>query len=340
VRRLCRRSARASTHAANTPAKAPNRCACHEIPRAPGRTPHNIPPQSSNNTAATASCAILRLNTPRTSRNANHPKARPDAPIVTVSLGAVSHTPKPPNPHTIPVTANHLAKPVAVTRNANTRMGIVFPTRWSQPLSNSGDQTMPSSPPRLRGSIPASSRSAGRIPSTISTSNSKTVNAPASMAAAAGCRGRTRLLSDSCEPVKDDFGDVTPSTVRWSDRAPPTGNATGGLRGSGPELPVEFLRGLVQRAAVGARGKILPSRVGDHESDIGAFPAPTGTLGHRQRGVQHGPGRDTGEDSLVLQQLPGPPESVVGPYREPTVEHALVVQFGDEPLVDVAQPVN
>src|SRR5947207_2924438 len=55
--------------------------------------------------------------------------------------------------------------------------------------------------------------------------------------------------------------------------------------------------------------------------------------------VQHRTSRDSGEDSLVLQQLPRPPQRVVGADGVPPIEDTRVVQLGHEPLVEVPQPV-
>ena len=56
--------------------------------------------------------------------------------------------------------------------------------------------------------------------------------------------------------------------------------------------------------------------------------------------MQDRAGRDAGEDALLLDQLAGAPQRVLGSDGEPGVEHGGVVQLRDEAFVDVAQAVD
>ena len=113
--------------------------------------------------------------------------------------------------------------------------------------------------------------------------------------------------------------------------------ATGPLR---PELTLEPVLGLVDGAFVGPGGEVLPAAVADHEDDVGALAGPDGLGGLRERGVQDRAGRDAGEQALALEQLPDPAHRVARADREARVDQRLVVQLGDEALVEVAQAVD
>src|SRR3954451_13106226 len=103
---------------------------------------------------------------------------------------------------------------------------------------------------------------------------------------------------------------------------------------SGPELALEPLGGLLQRARVGAGREALPAAVTDDERDVGALVAlARDPVGDRQGGVQDRAGRDSGEDALMLDEFAGAPQRVVGRHREPGGEHRVVVELGDEALV-------
>ena len=69
-------------------------------------------------------------------------------------------------------------------------------------------------------------------------------------------------------------------------------------------------------------------------------PGPHGLRGLGERGVQDRAGRDAGEDALRLEQLAGAAYGVARADREARVDQRLVVQLGDEALVEVAQAVD
>src|SRR4051794_36552623 len=118
--------------------------------------------------------------------------------------------------------------------------------------------------------------------------------------------------------------------------APPGGDGAA----SGPELALEAILGLVDRALVGAGGQVLPAAVRDHERDVGGL-ALADALGRlAERRVQDRAGRDAGEDALVVEQLTDPPDGVPRPDREAGVDQRLVVQLRHEALVEVAQAVD
>src|SRR4051794_15648678 len=110
--------------------------------------------------------------------------------------------------------------------------------------------------------------------------------------------------------------------------------------GSGPELALEPVLGLIDRALVGTGGEVLPTTVADHEGYVGLLPCLERLRGLGQSSVQDRPGGDSGEDAFELEQFPDPAYGVPRPDREPGVDEGLVVQLGDEPLVEVAQTVD
>ena len=71
-------------------------------------------------------------------------------------------------------------------------------------------------------------------------------------------------------------------------------------------------------------------------TDPGAF----GLGGLREGGVEDRAGRDPGEDALTVEQLTHPAYGVSWTDRESGVDHGLVVELGDEALVDVPQRVD
>ncbi len=91
---------------------------------------------------------------------------------------------------------------------------------------------------------------------------------------------------------------------------------------------------------VGAGGQVLPAGVGDHEGDVGALTGPACRLADSQRGVQHRARRDAGEDPFGVHQLAGAAHGVGRADRVPGGQHLRVVQFGHEPLIDVAQRID
>ena len=109
---------------------------------------------------------------------------------------------------------------------------------------------------------------------------------------------------------------------------------------SRPELAFQLGFGFVEGAGVGAGGQVLPAAVGDHERDVGALarrPRPWPPCRARRAGARR---------SRCRRRCPRPraARGCGAPRRrghgEPGGQHGLVVQFGDEALVDVAQPVD
>src|SRR6476661_4889452 len=109
---------------------------------------------------------------------------------------------------------------------------------------------------------------------------------------------------------------------------------------SGPELALEAVLRLVDGALVGPGGEVLPATVADDEGDVGTLARLDGLGRLAERRVQDRPGGDAGEDALLLEQLPDSAYGVPRPDREPRVDQRLVVELGDETLVEVAQPVD
>src|SRR3954451_4578743 len=110
--------------------------------------------------------------------------------------------------------------------------------------------------------------------------------------------------------------------------------------GSGPELSFEAVLGVVDRALVGTRGEVLPPAVTHHEHDVRALTSLDRLRRLAQRCMHDRTRRDPCEDPLGLQQLADPSYGVPRTDREPRVDQRGVVQLGDEPLVEVAQPVD
>src|SRR3954451_4619979 len=105
---------------------------------------------------------------------------------------------------------------------------------------------------------------------------------------------------------------------RPSGRRPPPQAAC--RRRSGPELALQLGGRLLERARVGAGGQVLPPAVADDEADVGPPARRDLLVGDAERGVQDRAGRDTGEDALALDQLPGAVDGVLGPDAEPRVQ--------------------
>src|SRR3954451_2056943 len=74
-------------------------------------------------------------------------------------------------------------------------------------------------------------------------------------------------------------------------------------RDSRPELALEALLGLVDRALVGPGGQVLPAPVADYENDVRPRAGAHALRCLAECRVQNGTGRDAGEDSLRLEQL-------------------------------------
>src|SRR6266496_3903994 len=117
-------------------------------------------------------------------------------------------------------------------------------------------------------------------------------------------------------------------------------NSRGFLGWSGPEVAVQASGGFVDGAAVGAGGEVLPAGVGDDEDHVGAVTRGGGFFGYGQGGVQDGAGRDAGEDTFRFEELAGAAQRVVGADRVAAGEDGLVVELGNEALVEVAQAVD
>src|SRR4051794_7092538 len=114
----------------------------------------------------------------------------------------------------------------------------------------------------------------------------------------------------------------------------------GRVQPSGPELALQGGGGLLESARVGAGREVLPAAVADDEADVGPPPRRDLLVGDAERRVQDRAGRDAGEDALALHQLTGAMDGVLGPHGEAGVQQRGIVELGDEPLVDVAQPVD
>src|SRR5688500_6377986 len=112
------------------------------------------------------------------------------------------------------------------------------------------------------------------------------------------------------------------------------------MPGSGPELSVEPVLGLVDGAFVGAGREVLPATVAHHEGDVGALAGLDGLGRLAERGVEDGAGGDAGEDALELEQLTHAAYGVARTDAEARVDQRGVVELGDEPLVEVAQAVD
>src|SRR3954462_4588104 len=90
----------------------------------------------------------------------------------------------------------------------------------------------------------------------------------------------------------------------------------GSARAAGPELALEGLLGLLERAGGGAGREVLPAAVRDHEGDVGPLTVTHGLHRLAHRGVQDRAGGDAGEDALLLDQLTGTTQRLARPYRE------------------------
>src|SRR4051794_30213079 len=104
----------------------------------------------------------------------------------------------------------------------------------------------------------------------------------------------------------------------------PIGASTREIYRSGPELALEPLGRLVERAGVRTGRQVLPARVADHERDVCALARLDRTVGLRERGVQDRAGGDADEQPLLVDELPRAPQRVLGADREARVEHRRV----------------
>src|SRR5699024_1569729 len=127
---------------------------------------------------------------------------------------------------------------------------------------------------------------------------------------------------------------------RYLARYPPTSHRCVTGVGSGPELAVEPLLGLLESAFVGTGGEVFPTGVGDDERDLCPLPFLFGPSCHTHGGVQGTSGGDPGEDALYVQEFPGAFECSIGGDGKAGGEHRLVVELRYETLVDVAQAVH
>src|SRR5262249_46076078 len=110
---------------------------------------------------------------------------------------------------------------------------------------------------------------------------------------------------------------------------------------SGPELAVEVFDGrLRRRGRVAARGQVLPAPVRDDEDDVRRFTGPEGPAGDADGRVEGRAGRDAGEDALLGEEFTRSRHRVGRADGEARGQHRLVVELGDEALVQVPQPVD
>src|SRR3954453_5723225 len=110
--------------------------------------------------------------------------------------------------------------------------------------------------------------------------------------------------------------------------------------GSGPELALEVVLRLVERAFVGAGREVLPAAVADDERDVRAVTGLDRLGRDAERRVQDRAGGDAREDAFRRPQLARPPYGVAWADREARSQDRLVVQLGHKALVEVAQPVD
>src|SRR4051812_4998929 len=108
----------------------------------------------------------------------------------------------------------------------------------------------------------------------------------------------------------------------------------------GPELALECGLGFVDRSGVGAGGEVLPAAVRLDQHDLGLRTVACGAFGLSNRGMQDRARRYPGEDAFLLDELSRTANRVTAANRERGVDEGLVVQLGDEALVDVAQAVD
>ncbi len=134
-----------TSKAAATPAIAPNRCASHEMPGWPGRTPQRIEPYSTPTTIATARVTGDRSTNPRATRKPNHPNTRPDAPIW-MAVFPNSQTSAPPKAMITAFTTNSARVAVAASKAPIRISGGVFEMRCGKLACRSGMPTIPSNP--------------------------------------------------------------------------------------------------------------------------------------------------------------------------------------------------
>src|SRR5947207_96673 len=114
----------------------------------------------------------------------------------------------------------------------------------------------------------------------------------------------------------------------------PMGRAS--LTGSPPQGPLDLLLGELEVGGPRARREVLPSPVGEEAHHVARLD-PTG---HPDGGVHHRARRDPGENALTSRQVAGGAEGIGRRYQELPVEHRLVEDRRDEPLVERAQPVD
>src|SRR5690625_639643 len=89
---------------------------------------------------------------------------------------------------------------------------------------------------------------------------------------------------------------------------------------SGPELALEPLLGLVDRALVRSRGEVLPATVGDDEHDIGTLTRLDRLRRLCESGVQDRTARQAGEQAFCVEQLAYTADRVAGRSEEHTSE--------------------
>src|SRR5690349_10205941 len=103
---------------------------------------------------------------------------------------------------------------------------------------------------------------------------------------------------------------------------------------SGPELALEPLLGLLDRALVGTGGEVLPAAVAHHERDVGPLPRLDALGRLSQRRMQDRAGGDPGEDAFGFEQLARTPNRVLRTDGVTRVDQALVVQLRHETFVE------
>ena len=141
-------------------------------------------------------------------------------------------------------------------------------------------------------------------------------------------------------PVTDDQHHEPRRRARTARRGLSAGGSSSDLSGPGHAQRSPSRRSWPGRPCPGrpwSRGLRAP--VADHQRDR-RLPRLDGLRRLPQRSVQDRAGRDPGEDALRLEELTHPAYGVTRADGEARVDQGLVVQLGDEALVEVAQPVD
>ena len=162
-------------YAAKTPAMAPHRWPCQDMPPHAGAPAWRRAGRRRTRTSTTSPTTIsqtLRTKNPNTSRNASQPKIRPEAPMCSVGAAAAAHVADQPsaeateNPDDRRRPDESRQSRPASSGSPAPAAGTVLAIRCSQFACSSGAKMMPHRPSVSNGLMPLSSRrcrpSAGR----------------------------------------------------------------------------------------------------------------------------------------------------------------------------------